>query len=134
MLNLPSCLVKVSKEQESTTGFDIYGSTISHEPDPIFAPISFEFDLAHQRGRVEVTGVLKAVLEPIRNPVTGEVHRAVIKLPHGFEFREAEMASSTFQSSGAIEQTYAGCYGFVTVVTYGPYGIVDHESYPRVET
>ena len=122
------------KEQESTTGFNIYGSTISHEPDPIFAPIAFEFDLAQQRGRVEVTGVLGAVLEPIRNPVTGEAHRASIKLPNGFEFREAEMASSSFRSSGAIEQTYAGCYGFVTVVTYGPYGIVDRESYPLAKS
>ena len=106
----------------------------AHEPDPIFAPIAFEFDLAQQRGRVEVTDVLEAVLEPIRNPVTGETYRASIKLPNGFEFREAEMASSTFRSSGAIEQTYAGCYGFVTVVTYGPYGIVDRESYPLAKS
>lgn len=78
--------------------------------------------------------MLEAVLEPIRNPVTGETYRASIKLPNGFEFREAEMASSTFRSSGAIEQTYAGCYGFVTVVTYGPYGIVDRESYPLAKS
>jgi len=110
------------EEPESTTGFNIYGSTISDEPDPIFAPIAFE-----------VSGVLEAVLEPIRNSVTGEVHRASIKLPHGFEFREAEMASSTFQSRGAIEQTHAGCYGFVTVVTYNPYGIVENQSYPKAE-
>ena len=107
-------------EQELTTGFNIYGSTISHEPDPIFASIEFELDLAAQRGRVEVPGVLEASLEPIRNPVTGDAQRAVIKLPNGFEFREAEMASSTFRSQGAIEQSHAGCYGFVTVVTYKP--------------
>ena len=51
----------------------------------------------------------------------------------GFEFREAEMASRTFRSSGPIEQTHAACYGYVTVVTYGPYGIVDEESCPRTE-
>ena len=118
-------------EQESTTGFNIYSSTISHEPDPIFAPIEFEFDLVAQRGRVAVPEVLEASLEPIRNPVTGNEQRAVIKLPNGFKFREAEMASSTFQSKGAIEQSHAGCYGFVTVVTYNPYGIVEEESYPK---
>ena len=31
--------------------------------------------------------------EPIRNPVTGEEHRALINLPNGFEYKEAEMAN-----------------------------------------
>ena len=119
------------QEQEPTTGFNIYGSTITHEPKPIVAPISFEMDIERQSGHVEVAGVLEATLESIRNPVTGAPHRALIRLPSGFEFREAEMASSTFRSSGAIEQHYAGCYGFVTLVTYGPYGIVEEESYPE---
>jgi len=33
------------KEQEPTTGFAIYASTIANEPEPIFADIEFEFDL-----------------------------------------------------------------------------------------
>ena len=119
------------EKQELTTGFNIYGSTISHEPGSIFAPIEFELDLDGQRGRVVVPDVLEASREPIRNRVTGDAQRAVIKLPNGFEFREAEMASSTFRSQGAIEKSYAGCYGFVMVVTYNPYGIVDEESYPK---
>ena len=45
--------------------------------------------------------------------------------------REAEMASGTFHSRGAIDQQHAGRYGFLTVVTDGPYGIIDEESYPR---
>ena len=85
-----------------------------------------------QPGCLEFPGVLEAVLEPIRNPVTGEAHRAVIWLPREFEFREAEMESGTFASRGAIEQSHSGCYGFVTVVTHNPYGIVDEESYPTV--
>ena len=32
-------------------------------------------------------------VEPIRNPVTGEEHRALITLPNGFEFKEAEMGN-----------------------------------------
>ena len=119
------------KEQDPDTGFNIYPSTIAHEPDPIISPIEFEFDLAQTRGRVVVAGVLEASVEPIRNPVTGEAHRALIKLPKGFEFREAEMGSSTIRSAGAIEQQHSECYGFVTLVTYGPHGIVDAESYPQ---
>ena len=119
------------KEQDPDTGFNIYLSTIAHEPDPIVSPIEFEFNLGQGRGRVVAAGVLEASIEPIRNPVTGEAHRALIKLPNGFEFREAEMGSSTIGSTGAIEQQHSACYGFVTVVTYGPHGIVDAESYPH---
>ena len=43
---------------------------------------------------------LEASVEPIRNPVTGKAHRAVIRLPKGFEFREAEMGSSAIRSTG----------------------------------
>ena len=120
------------EEQEPTTGFNIYGSTISQEPEPIIAPIAFEFDLGHGRARVEVPDVLEAAVEPITNPVTGQPQRAVIKLPSGFEFREAEAVSATFQSTGEVEQSYSGRYGFLSVVTYGPYGIVEEESYPHV--
>ena len=57
------------QEQEPTTGFAIYGSTIAHEPEPLFADIDFEFDLAGRRGRFFVKNVLDATVAPIRNPV-----------------------------------------------------------------
>lgn len=119
------------QEQEATTGFNIYLSTITHEPDPIFAPITFDFDLDGRRARVEVAGVLEASIDPIRNPVTGQAHRASINLPEGFEFRVAEMGSSTFRATAALELDHASCYGFVTLVTYDPHGIVEAESYPH---
>jgi hypothetical protein len=121
------------KEQEPTTAFSIYASTIETEPEPIFAHIDFEWDVAQRRGRVSVADVLHASFEPIRNPVTGAAHRAVIKLPQGFEYREAEMASSDFWSKGAINHQYQSRYGFLTYVTYGPYGVVEEHSYPRTQ-
>ncbi len=33
------------EEQEPTTGFAIYGSTIENEPEPVFANIEFEWDI-----------------------------------------------------------------------------------------
>jgi hypothetical protein len=81
-------------------------------------------------GRMVVANVLEASLKPIRNPVTGAHHFAAIKLPQGFEFREAEMASSSFWSQGAIEQNHHNRYGFLTYATYGPYGVIEEESYP----
>jgi hypothetical protein len=69
------------EEQDPTTGFNIYGATIETELDPIFTEITFEWDLAGRTGRIFVDGLCDANFEPIRNPVTGAAHRAVIDLP-----------------------------------------------------
>jgi hypothetical protein len=122
------------KEQEPTTAFSIYGSTIETDHGVVYAPIEFEWDFAGRAGRFAVRDVLEAALEPIRNPVTGQPHRASIKLPHGFEFREAEMASSTMRSHAPLPQSYEKCYGFLTITTYGPQGIIEEHSYPAVNT
>ena len=114
------------EEQEPNTVFNIYGSTFETELDLIYAPIEFAFDLAKRTGHLRVPGVLEMRLEPIRNPVTGAEHPAQIRLPMGFEFREAEMASGAFTATGPeLEFDNKDCYGFLTNVGYGPYGIVD---------
>ena len=113
------------EEQEPTTVFNIYGATMETEYDPIFAPIKFEWDMEARTGWVSVPDVLEARFEPIRNPVTGEPHRARIVLPEGFEFREAEMASSDFSSPGPIPLKYNQRYGALSYVAYGPHGIIE---------
>jgi len=112
------------EEQEPTTAFNIYGSTIETEYDPVFAPITFRFDMHGRTGGFSVPGHLDMTLEPIRNPVTGSPHRAIIRLPEGFEFREAEMASGSFTGSGEIRFEKSGGYGFLTYVAYGPYSVI----------
>ncbi len=119
------------EEQEPTTGFAIYGSTIENEPDPVFAEIEFEWDIEKRKGLFSVSGVLGAEVEPIENPVTGAPHFMSIHLYDGFEFREAEMASATFWSKGELEQNYSKRYAAISYVTYGPYGIIDEGSLPN---
>jgi hypothetical protein len=117
------------KEQEPTTAFNIVGSTIETEFDPIFADIEFAADLEARTGFFRVPGIMEMALEPIRNPVTGEAHPAQIVLPTGFEFRNAEMASGTFEASGDIALAGSGVYGYLTDVAYGPYGVIEEKSY-----
>jgi hypothetical protein len=81
--------------------------------------------MAARTGGFAVPGHLDLSIEPIRNPVTGEPHRAQIRLPEGFEFREAEMASGTFKGTGEIRFENAECYAFFTYVAYGPQGVID---------
>ena len=119
------------EEQEPTTGFAIYGSTIENEPDPIFAEIEFEWEIEGRKGLFSVSGVLGAQIEPIENPVTGAPHFMSMHLYDGFEFREAEMASATFWSKGELEQKHSKRYAAISYVTYGPYGIIAEESLPK---
>jgi hypothetical protein len=123
-------LIKIlsGEEQEAYTVFNIYGATIEKEYDPIFTGIEFEWDRERRVGRVFVEGVIDVALEPIRNPVTGKAHRAVILLPEGFEFRDCDMASSTFKGQGDIVYDYTGRYGQFWYAAYGPHGLIEELS------
>lgn len=122
--------IMAGKEQEPTTGFAIYASTIANEPDPVFGDIDFEWDIKGRQGRFVVENVLEANIEPIRNPITGKPHFIALKPHEGFEFREAEMASATFSSKGQLEQSHRGRFAAISYVTYGPHGVIAERSYP----
>jgi hypothetical protein len=106
--------IMAGNEQDPTTGFAIYASNITNEPDPVFAHIEFEWDIEGRRGRFVVDKVIEANVEPIRNPVTGKPHYIELRPHEGFEVREAEMASGTFTSQGALEQRHARRYAAIT--------------------
>lgn len=113
------------KEQEPTTVFNIYGSTIAKELDPIFAAMEFSCDIAARTAHFRVPGVVEVTAQPIKNPVTGSDHRALIVLPEGFEYREAEMASADFVSRGGdLPMRYSNAYCAMWQAAYGPYGVI----------
>ena len=117
------------EEQEPTTIFNIYGSTIETELDPVFAEITFEHDFPARRARFVVDGYMEFSAEPIRNPVTGLDHFSQIVLPNGFEFRTAEMASATFVSKQqGFEMDRGQRYAALFYAAYGPYGIIPDET------
>jgi hypothetical protein len=47
-----------------------------------------------ERKMSRIEGIVKTDVEPIKNPATGEEHRARIVLPNGFEYKEAEMGNT----------------------------------------
>ena len=71
-----------------------------------YKKINTEIDVENRLGSVIVDGTLNIKGEPIKNPVTGAEHRARIDLPHGFEYKIAEMGSaSTTTTAGKIALT-----------------------------
>ena len=92
------------------TVWNVFASTLEKVFEPVFKPIEIEVDVEARVGRVYIEGLAESSGEPIRNPVTGETHRARIDLPHGFEYSLAEMGSATFKTTGPIEMSFKDCY------------------------
>lgn len=90
-------LLRIMSGEETEPGatiFNVFAATYSKVHEPMFKPIVLEADLDARTGRLEIAGVLEARVEPIRSPITGEALRAQITLPSGFEYHQAESASS----------------------------------------
>ena len=88
-----NALLKITSGQEGGTMFEIFAAVTATVLEPLYAPIHFESDQERRIARLDVPGLGAFRTEPIRNPVTGEEHRARIDLPNGFEYKLAEMAN-----------------------------------------
>jgi hypothetical protein len=118
--------------------FVVYASTIEELQEPKVASVKFQ--TKDTRSRFSVFGtredkkrrnkrgqsqdvIAEAWLEPIRNPVTGKAHRAIIELPEGFESSRMEQASmkALVANDGYLTFRYEGTYGSFSENTWkGP--------------
>lgn len=84
--------------------FEIFSAVTPHVREPIIAPITLEADRERRQATVRIPNVAEIQAEPIKNPVTGEEHRARIDLPNGFEYKLAEMGNSALWRVHSGEQ------------------------------
>lgn len=119
-------LFNILSGQNSMEGtlFHIFSLIVTTMHDPIFAPVSFEFDKKARVARVRIPGVLETEVEPIKNPVTGQPHRIQVVMPEGFEHLEGEVASANIRSTGAIKFDTQGSHSTLAHVTQTPQGVV----------
>ncbi len=113
------------EEQEPTTAFSIYASTMHEDYAALVKPIEMRRDVEARTGAAFVPGIFEVEVQPIRNPVTGEPHHARVVLPHGFEFNEADLASASFAAFGALAFDYKDRTAIFASFAYGPQGIVN---------
>lgn len=109
---------------EGATFLAIFASTITDELPTLYKPIEFECNVEKRTGRVSVPGLVETRVEPIRNPITGEEHRARIVLPNGIEFTEAELASGTSQTQGDIKLDFNETYVHICRVHLNQHGVI----------
>lgn len=107
-------MLKIMTGQETepmATMFSVFASTVTTVHEPRFLPIDFEVDVENRTARLDVPGIVESVGQPIRNPVTGDIHRAQISLPHGFEYETAEIGAGRTKATGAVRLDIADGHG-----------------------
>lgn len=111
--------------EPGATIFNVFTNVIDTYHEPIIAPIEFEADVEARTGHYRVPGIIDGHSEPIKNPVTGDPHRARVTLPHGFEYHEAEYASGRVATERSpIALDYAGSHAHFARLNWTPAGPV----------
>jgi len=88
--------------EPGATFFQVFSTTYEKVHDPVFTKIDFDVDVDGRTARLNVPGLIEGKGEPIKNPVTGEEHRARINLPEGFEYVQAEVGRGFTNTSGPV--------------------------------
>ena len=110
--------------EPGTTIWNVFAPTFAEVLEPDFKPIEIEVDVEARTGKANVEGLIEMSGEPIRNPVTGEEHRARIDLEDGFEYSVAEMGSASGKSTGPITLEFKDTYGQFAHIHLNNNGIV----------
>ena len=112
-------LIALDSGEQGGTYFEIFAAVCPNVLETLFAPISLEIDRERRQASLHIPGVGESRIEPIKNPVTGEDHRAQIVLPGGFEYEEAEMGNTAYvrvesdeKVAFELEDTYAQLNAF----------------------
>lgn len=112
-----------AKHSAEGTLFHIFSIIVTKMHDPIFAPVTFEFDEPARTARLHIPGVLESDVVPIRNPITDEPHRIRVVMPEGFEHIEGEVACASIQSNGAIAFSTQDSHSTLAHVVQTPEGV-----------
>ena len=87
-------LIAIESGKQGGAYNEIFSTVGPNVLDVLIAPITFESDRETRKAHVVVRDIGELRAEPIKNPVTGDEHRARIVLPHGFKYKEAEVANT----------------------------------------
>ncbi|MGA9724952.1 MAG: DUF1326 domain-containing protein [Candidatus Binatus sp.] len=106
-------LIAITSGKQGGAYFEVFGAVCPNTLPPLFKRIDFVTDRERRTASLKIDGIAEYATEPIKNPTTGEEHRARIVLPSGFEYKEAEMGNATRISAtggGDLVFEYRDCY------------------------
>jgi hypothetical protein len=113
-------LAAITSGAHGGTLFQIFAAIAPDVREMLFLPITLESDRERRTGQARIPGIGELEAEPIKNPVTGEEHRARIVLPEGFEYKEAEVGNAV-----RVSVTSAAPLAFAHENTYAQFNAFD---------
>jgi hypothetical protein len=112
-------IMQIISGQAGGMPFEIIVQTFSKILEPQFVPIHFQIN-GRSSSLIVGDGAMNIVLEPIKNPVTGEPEDVRIQHSTGFIFKEADCvaAKENVVNAGPVKFSWPQKAGFVTKVQY----------------
>ena len=117
-------IIQGEDTKEMATMWWVYSAMSPNKLETLYKQIQFEVNIEKRTGRLSIPGLIEMTAEPIRNPVTKAEHRARIDLPHGFEYRIAEMGSASSSVKGQIPMELENSYGQFAELHLSDSGVV----------
>lgn len=117
-------ILKGEDTEDMATMWWVFSKMSPSQRPTVFAPIEFDVDVDKRTGHIRVAGLVDTQAEPIRNPVTGAEHRARIEMPHGFEYRVAEIASGSSKVSGDLAMQLTKSHSHLVHLSIGQSGVI----------
>src|SRR6266851_7237330 len=121
-------LVRIMSGQETNdmaTMWWVYNAMCPTKLEPLFKSIRLEMDFKARTAQLVVAGMIESSAEPIRNAVTGAEHAVNINLPHGFEYRVAEVASGMTKATGKIPMDLKQTHAHFAKINLNQKGVLD---------
>ncbi len=112
-------LTQIMSGQAGGLPFEIIAQTLSILLDPQFVPIQFQMNGRNSSLQVG-DGAMNIVVEPIKNPVSGEPESVRVQHATGFIFKEAECLASRecVVNAGPLKFSCPNKAAFVATVSY----------------
>jgi hypothetical protein len=116
-----------AETEPGATIFNVFAATYAKVHDPLYCKVDFGFDLDKRTAHFVISHLVDARVEPIRNPVTREPQRVRVVMPSGFEFHEAEFASSTVRTEHpTLKLDWTGRHAHLTEIAMSGSGVRHH--------
>jgi len=112
-------LLQICSGRAGGLPFEILATTFSKILEPQYLPFRFNFN--GRNSSVQIGNAMNVVLEPIRNPVTGEPESVRVEHATGFVFKQAECVSAATMevNVGELKFSHPRKAAFVTQIRYG---------------
>jgi hypothetical protein len=102
----------------------VFSTTLTKTHPTQVKPIDLSIDMKNRTARVRVPDLVEGSSESIKNPMTGQPHLVSVKLPKGFEYREAEYLSGTAKATGPIKLDFTGTHSHIAKAHWGTHGVI----------